>query len=63
LGDHIVGQEKIDRPFDIPWMVMDSALAYKSWDWSPTIPLNEILEGIMNHAKEHPNWLDLSGVK
>ena len=62
-GNFEVGQDKMDRPFDIPWMVMDSTLANKSWGWSPTIQLTDILEGILNHAKEHPNWLDLSGVK
>jgi CDP-paratose 2-epimerase len=63
LGNHEVSQDKKDRPFDIPWMVMDSSLASTLWDWKPTIQLNQILEEIMIHAKDHPNWLDLSGVR
>lgn len=63
LGTYEVGQDKVERSFDIPWMVMDSSLANAVWDWKPIIQLNEIFEGILIHAKEHPNWLDLSGVK
>ncbi len=49
------------RLFDLPWVVMDSTLARKSWDWKPTITLDSILSEIADHAEEHPDWLELSG--
>ncbi len=48
------------RPFDIPWMVMDSALAQRTWGWQPQTPLPAILEEIALHAESHPHWLELS---
>ena len=48
------------RPFDIPWMVLNSALASKIWNWQPETPLQTILEEIAKHAESHPDWLDLS---
>lgn len=62
FGDHPVeGSEEIRR-FDIPWMVMDSALAKQAWDWTPETTLEEILMEIAEHAEQHPEWLELSGV-
>lgn len=47
------------RPFDIPWMVLDSALAGQAWDWRPSTPIDSVLEEIAEHAEANPNWLDL----
>jgi CDP-paratose 2-epimerase len=60
LGDHPVGVETRLRPFDIPWFVMDSSLAATRWGWRPTISLEAILEEIADHARQHPDWLELS---
>jgi nucleoside-diphosphate-sugar epimerase len=46
------------RPFDIPWMVLDSSLAKKTWDWSPATPLTDILEEIAQHAEANPDWME-----
>ncbi len=59
------GEQKIDadhgpRPFDIPWMVMDSSRAKLFWDWRPQTKLAEIFEEIAQHATTHKDWLDLS---
>ena len=48
------------RPFDIPWLIMDSSLARSTWGWQPVTPLDAILEEIAVHAEAHPNWLELS---
>jgi CDP-paratose 2-epimerase len=48
------------RPFDIPWMVLDSAKAERIWDWRPTTSTLAILTEIADHARAHPHWLDLS---
>ena len=39
FGKHVVASDAKPRPFDIPWMVLDSTLAEKTWDWSPKILL------------------------
>jgi CDP-paratose 2-epimerase len=47
------------RPFDIPWMVLDSSAAKTAWDWSPLTPRDKVLEEIADHTEKHPGWLDL----
>lgn len=49
-----------NRPFDIPWMVMDSRRAEKEFGWTRAISLEEILEEIAVHAEANPHWLELS---
>ena len=60
FGHHPVTTEPLPRPFDIPWMVLDSAKANQLWGWSPETPTLHILEEIAAHAQEHPDWLDQS---
>jgi len=48
-----------NRPFDIPWMVLDPTLASEKWDWRPATPIQDILEEIAQHAEANPRWLDL----
>ena len=48
-----------NRPFDIPWMVLDPSLAAKTWGWHPATSILDILEEIAAHAEANPNWLDL----
>jgi CDP-paratose 2-epimerase len=60
LGPHDVGSDATPRPFDIPWMVLDSAKAARLWQWRPTTSPTEILSGIADHARAHPQWLDVS---
>ena len=60
FGVHAVEEEAMERPFDIPWLVVDSTRAAEQWGWRPQTPLSEILEEIARHAESHPDWLDLS---
>ncbi len=60
LGAHTVGIDAAPRPFDIPWLVLDSAKATRLWHWHPTTPTPAILNEIAAHARAHPDWLDLS---
>ena len=59
-GAHPVAADPAPRRFDLPWLVMDSALARRAWNWQPTRPLAEILLEIGLHAEQHPHWLELS---
>jgi len=49
------------RPFDAPWMVMDSARAQTDFGWEPTRTLPSILEEIATHVETNPNWLARCG--
>jgi CDP-paratose 2-epimerase len=60
FGAHPVASDAAPRPFDVPWLVMDSRLAQKSWHWQPSIRLEAILEEIAQHAQAHPHWLEIS---
>lgn len=60
FGPHPVGSRPEPRPFDIPWMVLDSSRAERLWGWRPQIPPIRILEQIATHAAEHPEWLEMS---
>jgi CDP-paratose 2-epimerase len=60
FGPHTIEVDPSDRPFDIPWLVLDSRRAMHQWSWSPSIPVLEVLTEIASHAEEHPDWLDRS---
>jgi CDP-paratose 2-epimerase len=60
FGPHAVGSRPHPRPFDVPWLVMDCARARETWDWQPTTRLPDLLDGIADHARRHPDWLALS---
>jgi CDP-paratose 2-epimerase len=61
FGKHTVGRDSASRPYDIPWIVLDPAMAERQWDWQPTIRVAQILEEIAQHAEAHPDWLEISG--
>jgi CDP-paratose 2-epimerase len=61
FGERPVASEDAARPFDVPWIVMDSGRAAAELGWRPRIPLAEILEETAAHAEGHPGWLELSG--
>ncbi|MSU50231.1 MAG: NAD-dependent epimerase/dehydratase family protein [Opitutus sp.] len=60
LGPHTVGIDATPRPFDIPWMVLDSTKAARIWNWHPATAAPAILAEITAHARAHPDWLELS---
>jgi CDP-paratose 2-epimerase len=60
FGPHRVSADSTPRPFDIPWIILDSAKAARVWDWQPQTSTDAILEEIAAHAQAHPAWLDLS---
>lgn len=60
FGHHPVAAEAKGRPFDIPWLVLDSSKARRLWGWRPAKKVLSILDEIGAHAEGHPEWLDLS---
>ena len=60
LGAQTIAADPAPRPFDLPWLVLDSAKAERLWKWRPQTAVPAILEEIAAHAEAHPDWLDLS---
>lgn len=60
FGRHQIAADTTPRAFDVPWLVMDSRLAEKTWGWRPAVKLEAILEEIAQHAEAHPDWLQIS---
>lgn len=60
FGQHEVLADPLQRPFDIPWMVLDYRLAQSQWGWTPQMAKETIFEEIAIHAELNPNWLSLS---
>jgi CDP-paratose 2-epimerase len=61
FGAHEIIADGRPRPFDLPWVVLDHALASKTWKWQPATPVEEILQEIATHAEANPNWLEATG--
>ena len=60
FGKHHVGRDSASRPYDVPWIVLNSTTAERQWNWRPTISLEQILEEISQHAEAHAEWLEIS---
>ncbi len=60
FGPHTVKAEAKDRPFDVPWLVLDSSRAVQTWGWKPQTPLEAIWTEIADHAEKNPDWLDVT---
>jgi CDP-paratose 2-epimerase len=60
FGPHAPLADVRERPFDLPWIVMDSGKAKERFGWTPERRLSSILEEIATHAREHPEWPALS---
>lgn len=62
FGRHVPAADPEPRVYDIPWMVMDNTEAARDFGWQIEMPLHAILEGIAQHAGQHPDWLEVSRV-
>ena len=51
-----------ERPYDIPWVVMDNADGERHFGWQPDTPMAALLEEIADHAERNPDWLERSGL-
>lgn len=58
FGAIAISAEKAARPFDVPWLVLDSRQAARVWGWKPQTPLETIWSEIADHAERNPHWLD-----
>ncbi len=60
FGPHVPTADARPRPYDIPWVVMDSNDAERDFGWRVEFPLASILEEIAQHAERNPDWLEIS---
>jgi CDP-paratose 2-epimerase len=58
FGAHPITSEAKNRPFDVPWLVLDSRQAAQVWGWKPMTPLEAIWAEIAEHAEQNPDWLE-----
>jgi CDP-paratose 2-epimerase len=61
FGPRDVAADLTPRPFDLPWVVLDSARTEQVWDWKPRRTVQSICSEIAQHARENPEWLAISG--
>jgi CDP-paratose 2-epimerase len=62
FGTHQAIADGSERPYDVPWLILDSSQALMATDWKPHIGLHQILDEIAVHAAAHPNWLTRCGL-
>jgi CDP-paratose 2-epimerase len=60
FGPNPVTASPEERPYDIPWLVLDASQAQTVWGWEPRFGLGQVLEEIAAFAESHPQWLALS---
>jgi CDP-paratose 2-epimerase len=63
FGKHAPSADTRPRPYDLPWVVMDSSDAERDFRWRIGFPIERILEEIAQHAESHPDWLESSGLE
>ncbi len=60
FGKHTICSDPTPRPFDLPWVVLDSTLAQSTWNWEASTTIAQIFDEIARHADENPDWLAIS---
>jgi CDP-paratose 2-epimerase len=62
FGAFEVTADSKERPYDIPWVVMDNCDCKRHFGWQPETPIATLLEEIAIHAEANPDWLERSGL-
>ena len=60
FGYNEVVKTSTERPFDIPWMVLDASAAKKVWNWQPQTSIHQVLSEIATFAETQDSWCELS---
>ncbi len=56
FGRHEVSSDDAQRPFDLPWIVLDCSRAERSWGWKPARSIAEVLSEVADFAEKNPHW-------
>jgi CDP-paratose 2-epimerase len=62
FGPRPVEADLHERPYDIPWVVMDNTDCERHFGWQPDTAMSGLLEEVARHAEANPEWLERSGV-
>jgi CDP-paratose 2-epimerase len=62
FSPHPVAADLNERPYDIPWVVMDNRDCERHFGWQPDTPAADLLEEVARHAEANPDWLERSGL-
>jgi CDP-paratose 2-epimerase len=62
FGPHQPVADGSERPYDVPWLILDSSKARSTAAWEPRVSLDQILEEIAAHATANPDWLTWCGI-
>src|SRR3569833_558325 len=60
FGGHELEPDTRPRPFDIPWLIMNSSRVSSVFGWKPKRTLESILEEIATHVRNNPDKLSRS---
>jgi CDP-paratose 2-epimerase len=60
FGYQYVSSDPGPRPYDVPYLVMDSRAATELLGWLPEMTSEDILSDIAEHAIANDNWLEVS---
>jgi CDP-paratose 2-epimerase len=60
FGYHPIATDPGFRPYDVPYLVLDSRSACESLGWKPELNSRTILMDIADHAEAHEDWLEIS---
>lgn len=58
LGAYAIDADRAPRPFDVPWLAMDSSRAEQAFGWRAQKGAEQIFDEILEHAHRHPDWLE-----
>lgn len=61
FGPHRPEPDDRPRPFDIPWLIMNTGRSERELRWRPTRSLPSILDEIAEHVRRNPEWLKFCG--
>lgn len=62
FGPHCPVSDGSERPYDVPWLILDSSKATSATSWKPQISIEKILDEIAGHAVANPDWLRRCGI-
>lgn len=56
----VITSDSTKRPFDIPWMILESTKVKCDWAWQPQTTIDSVCREIADWADNNPNWLKLT---
>ncbi len=62
FGPHQPIADGSDRPYDVPWLILNSAQVKAATGWKPMISMEQLLDEIANHVVANPDWLTRCGI-